>query len=63
MRNLRITTRTLTDGSVVHQVRFTTLHSDSTNVTVTLEAYDRKAAARLFDALNEDVAWAESNPS
>jgi hypothetical protein len=63
MRNLRITTRTLTDGSVVHQVRFEAFHADATRHTVTLEANDRKAVARLFDALNVDVAYAETDPS
>ena len=61
MLNLRITNRTLTDGSVVHQVRFMAKHSDGTQHLVTLEAYDRKAVARLFDALNKDVAYAETD--
>jgi hypothetical protein len=62
MRNLRITTRTLTDRSVVHQVRFEAPHADSTEHTVTLEVNDRKAAARLFDALNADVVFVETDP-
>ena len=63
MENLRITTRQLEDGSNVHQVRFEALHVDNTHVTVTLEANDRKAVARLFDALRVDVAYAETDPS
>jgi len=63
MKNLRITTRQLEDGSTVHQVRFEALNADNTDHTVTLEAYDRKAVARLFDALNADVAYAETDPS
>lgn len=62
MRNLRITTRTLTDGSLTHQVRFIALNGDGSDVTVTLEANDRKAAARLFDALNADVSFVETDP-
>jgi hypothetical protein len=60
MLNLRLTTRKLTDGSVAHQVRFEA-HADGSDVTVTLEANDRKAAARLFDALNQDVVYAEAD--
>jgi hypothetical protein len=63
MMNLRITTRALEDGSLVHQVKFEATHADSTHHTVVLEAMDRKAVARLFDALNEDVAYAETDPS
>jgi hypothetical protein len=63
MKNLRITTRALEDGSLVHQVRFEATHADSSDHQVTLEANDRKAAARLFDALNADVAYAETDPS
>lgn len=63
MKNLRITARALEDGSWVHQVRFEALNADATDFTVTLEANDRKAAARLFDALNGDVAYAETDPA
>jgi hypothetical protein len=63
MENLRITTRALEDGSLVHQVRFEALNADNTKATVTLEANDRKAVARLFDALRADVAYAEVDPS
>lgn len=63
MKNLRITTRALTDGSLVHQVRFEATHADNTDHTVTLEVNDRKAAARMFDALRADVAFAETDPS
>jgi len=63
MNNLRITTRKLTDGSVVQQVKFDVLVEVATWYTVTLEANDRKAAARLFDALNQDVAYAEADRS
>jgi hypothetical protein len=63
MMNLRITTRKLTDGSVVQQVKFDVPVELATWYTVTLEANDRKAAARLFDALNQDVAYAEADRS
>lgn len=61
MYNLRITTHAFEDGSLVHQVRFEALHADATEHTVTLEVLDRKAAARLFDALNADVGYAETD--
>lgn len=59
MKNLRITIRTLSDNSVVHQVRFEAAFSDGSDSTVTLEMSDRKATARMFDALNADVSSAE----
>lgn len=59
MENLRITTRILTDKSAVHQVRFEAVFSDGSDSTVTFEVNDRKAAARLFDALKADVSYAE----
>lgn len=62
MKNLRTTTRTLTDGSTVHQVRFDALRADGSIDRVTLEVYGRKSAARVFDALNDDAAWAETDP-
>jgi hypothetical protein len=63
MRDLKITTRKLEDGSTVHQVRFNAPNADGSYYQVTLEANDRKAAARLFDALNADVAYAETDPA
>lgn len=68
MNNLRITTRKLTDGSTVWQVRFKAIHADGTGSTrhrtsVSLEVYTRKDAAKLFDALNESCAYAETDPS
>ena len=59
MNNLRITNRKLSDGSVVHQVKFETGDTLATWGTVTIEANDQKAAARIFDALNQDAAYAE----
>jgi hypothetical protein len=61
MKNLRITNRILEDGSAVHQVRFEAVFSDGSDCTVTLEARDRKAVARVFDALNADIAYAEAD--
>ena len=63
MQHLRITTRTLTDGSFVYQVRFEATHADSTFHRVTLEVLDQKAAARLLKALHNDVVYAETDPS
>jgi hypothetical protein len=59
MNNLRITNRKLSDGSVVHQVKFDAGDSLATWYTVTIEANDRKSAARIFDALNQDAAYVE----
>jgi hypothetical protein len=62
MKNLRITTRPLTDGSLAHQVRFEAPHPyNGTFIKIVLEANDRKAAARLFDVLNQDVAYTETD--
>jgi hypothetical protein len=63
MMNLRITARKLTDGSIVQQVKFDVPVALATWYTVTLEANDRKAAARLFDALNADATYAEVDRS
>jgi hypothetical protein len=61
MMNLRITTRALEDGSLVHQVKFEATHADSTHHQVTLEVLSRKYAASVFDALNQGVAYAETD--
>lgn len=61
MQNLRITGRKLTDGSEVFAVQFETTHSDNTQHTVTLECNSEVAAGRIKEALDEDVAYAETD--
>lgn len=61
MKNVRITERKLTDGSTVTAIKFEATHEDATEVTVTLECNSASEAAKLYPALLQHVAYAETD--
>jgi hypothetical protein len=61
MQNLRVSERKLTDGSVVHAVRFDATHENNTLCRVTIECLNEKAAFELFETLTRNVAYAETD--
>jgi hypothetical protein len=61
MENLRLTSRTLEDGSPVYAVKLRAVHGDNTRSTVTLECYNEFDARRLAEVLQGTVAYAETD--
>lgn len=59
MMNLRVTNRSLTDGSKVYAVQFTT--NDGTNIT--LECTYESAANTVYEELRDRVSYSETVPA